>query len=373
MLEKSKKILLFTTAYRPFIGGSEIAIENIHRRLPELFFDIITPRYRRDLKSETFDNVRVHRLGLGTGLDKYLFPFTGFFYGLWILFRNRYALIHAYQASYGAGAAWFLSFFVSQPFILTLQEGKNLDAQSVFIRFFRSVLLRKADHITVISTHLKTYVEKLIERNHVEIIPNGVDVTNFSRDISLADKARLQSELSIPENAPVVITVSRLVWKNGIDILLRAFYLLTHRDAVLVIIGDGELSDKLHKLSQVWGIASRIRWVPIVEHTRLPSYFALAHVFIRPSRSEGLGNVFLEAMAAGVPVIAPLVGGIPDFLKDGVTGYAISLEPENIAAVTDRVLDNSNRVVVDTARQFVKEYYSWDSIADRMRNVYART
>ncbi len=95
-------------------------------------------------------------------------------------------------------------------------------------------------------------------------------------------------------------------------------------------------------------------------------------VFCRPSLSEGLGNAFLEAMAAGLPVVATRVGGIPDFLTDGETGLFVQTgNPQDVAAKIQTILTDeklTKRLVV-RAMTRVKEHYSWERVAAQMREV----
>src|SRR3989344_5982054 len=111
MADKSNKIIVFTTAFRPFIGGSEIALEEIVKRLPEFFFEIITPKFSGNLPGEeSGGNFKIHRVGFGSKLDKFLLPPLGFLKARELLNRQDLLkqvlpVIHAYQASYGAGAA----------------------------------------------------------------------------------------------------------------------------------------------------------------------------------------------------------------------------------------------------------------------------
>src|SRR3989344_1185335 len=189
MYDKSTRILLFTTAFRPFIGGSELAIEEIAKRLPDINFDIITPRYTRKLtRVEAADNVRIYRVGQGWLGDKLFFPVAGFLAAWRLVRENSYQIMHAYQASHGAGAAWLLKIFNPKlKFILTLQEGKNLDAQNLAVRFFRRLIIKKADIITVISNYLKDRARRINKRARIAIIPNGVDIANFSKEYSYGE------------------------------------------------------------------------------------------------------------------------------------------------------------------------------------------
>jgi glycosyltransferase involved in cell wall biosynthesis len=105
----------------------------------------------------------------------------------------------------------------------------------------------------------------------------------------------------------------------------------------------------------------------------MPQYLHISNIFIRPSRSEGLGNSFLEAMAAGIPVIATPVGGIPDFLKDGETGLFCEVDnPRSIAQKVEKLLKDkeSREYIVKNARKMVEEKYQWEAIAERMKEIF---
>jgi hypothetical protein len=107
-----RRVLLFTTAYKPFIGGSEVAIEEVIKRLPDIFFDIVTPKFKRGLpRLETGDNFRIHRIGWGWFLDKIIFPISGFLYSQKLVKERRYDFFHVFQASQAGGAAWLVKFF----------------------------------------------------------------------------------------------------------------------------------------------------------------------------------------------------------------------------------------------------------------------
>src|SRR5437762_3150500 len=101
MLKKAR-VLLLTTAFAPLIGGSEIAIEEIAKRIQEVHFDILTPRYFRNSPLvEHRQNVSIYRIGLGVRADKYLFPIVGFCVGIGLHWMRHYKIFHSYQASYG--------------------------------------------------------------------------------------------------------------------------------------------------------------------------------------------------------------------------------------------------------------------------------
>jgi glycosyltransferase involved in cell wall biosynthesis len=378
--ESNIKILIFTTAFRPFIGGSEIAIEEITRRLPDIFFDIVTPRYDKSLPMlEEAGNIRLHRIGWGWRGDKFLFPWLGFRKGRGLLSKAIInETIHAYQASYAAGAAWLLKLFNPKTrFMLTLQEGKDLENQNFLIKFFRVLIIKKADVITVISNYLKNYARKINGKSKISVIPNGVDVDNFSRSFSYGELSSLRDNLGIKPYEKVIISVSRLVPKNGIDNLIEATRILNQKfpepNFKLILIGDGQEKKKLELLVGANGLQGQAIFMGTASHAELPKYLKISDVFVRPSRSEGLGSAFLEAMASEVAVIGTSAGGIPDFLKNKNTGLISKIDdPENLAEkiyqlVSDKELKNK---IVKNAKELVAEKYDWQKIADDFRKIY---
>src|SRR3989344_767164 len=125
----------------------------------------------------------------------------------------------------------------------------------------------------------------------------------------------LRRKLGKKEGDIFLITTSRMVRKNAIDVIIRSLTLLDAHVKFL-ILGIGPDEEMLRELARSQGVADRIQFLGQILHTEMPKYLKVSDIFIRPSRSEGLGNSFLEAMAAGLPVIATPVGGIPDFLFD---------------------------------------------------------
>lgn len=379
MLEKSKRILLFTTAYKPFVGGSEIAIQNIIRRLPGVFFDIITPRHNSKLnRLAQEENSHIYRVGFGWKYDKYLFPVLGFFKALGLMRENNYQLIHAYQASQAAGAAWLLKLFKPKiKFVLTIQEGKDLDKQKLYVKFFRNLIVRKADIISGISSYLVDYVKIINRKAKTIVIPNGVDLNFFpSKSVENQTSSELKEKLGIKENNRLVVTVSRLVTKNGLENLIEATAKVRDRlpEVKLLVIGDGPLLKDLKSKVRKLNLTSTTLFLGEINHEDLAKYLRIADVFARPSQSEGLGSAFLEAMAVGVPIVGTPVGGIPDFLIDKETG--LFCQVNNSSDLADKIYEIlTNRElrvrIVNNAQALIRQKYDWDIIALKFENIYA--
>ncbi len=377
MSQESTKIVIFSTAFRPFIGGSELAIESIAKNLPEINFEIVTARFSRKLKStELIKNLNISRVGLGFKFDKYLLPILGYFKARKIIKDSNNFIIHAYQASYGAGAAYIYKLLdPSSKFVLTLQEGKELENQSALIKIFRKMLIKKADAITAISNYLKDYAQKINPHARMFLIPNGVDADVFKRKDS--GLSTIKDKLNIKGDDRVIITVSRLVSKNGVADLINAFGEIIKENyetrLKLLIIGSGELENELKELVNDLGLINRVVFLGNIENDQLPDYLSLGDIFVRPSISEGLGTAFLEAMAVGLPVIATPVGGIPDFIEDHETGlFTKPNNPHDLAQKIKEILSNVNlkKKLIDNGRKLIVEKYNWQTVAQKFNDIY---
>jgi len=384
MKEKSKKILILSTSFYPLIGGSETAIREVVARLPDYHFDLVTARLNRHSPPiEQRGNLQIFRVGNGLNFFKFLLPknflpLAMFKLARKLLKNSRYDLIHIFQASQAGGAAWLLKKTGwNSPLLLTLQEGEDLSKQNWLTKYFRKMIIKNTDQATAISQYLVSYLKKIKKNLPVKLIPNGVDLEKFSREFSYGELTQLADDLGIRPGAKIIISTGRLVAKNGVDNLIKALAVLQkdypEEDWRLLLMGGGEQQTGLSFLASSLGVEERVVFRNFVDHNELPKYLKISHVFVRPSHSEGLGNSFLEAMAAGVPIIGTSVGGIPDFLTDGQTGlFCDPHQPEDIAKKIKLILDDDSlrKNIIKKARALVEEKYDWNQIAEEYRKVY---
>ena len=362
-----------------------MAIKNITDRISDFEFHLITARLdKKSSKQEKIGNIFVFRVGgpfsfFWFFLPKIFLSLAVFSKARSLLKENDYKLVHAFQASGAAGAGWLLKFsYPRLPFMITMQEGKNLERQCFLINFFRRLIIKKADRATAISRYLSDYILKVRKDLSVEIIPNGVDLENFSRQFSYGELIGLENKLGIKPDEKVIVSVSRLVRKNGLDLLLRALAILKNSDpdrrSKLLLIGQGREERNLRRLAGGLDVREGIIFGGEIGNENLPRYFGMSDVFVRPSRSEGLGTAFLEAMAAGVPVIGTQVGGVPDFLEDRKTGLFCTDSPEDIASKINLILEDETlrREIIKNARLLVEEKYDWNKIAEKYKQIYRR-
>jgi glycosyltransferase involved in cell wall biosynthesis len=317
---------------------------------------------------EKVGNILVHRIGMGGRgrFSKFAFQLSAGFAALSLNRKNKYDAVWAVMAhSAGVPAAVFKLFKPRIPFVLTLQEGDPPEHIERIMRPLWPLFSRafaSATIVTAISTFLGAWARRCGFTGPLEIIPNGVDVKHFAG-------------VPAPHEGKVLITTSRLVRKNAIDDVIRALALLP--EIRFKILGAGPDESMLKNLAKKEGVSSRVEFAGHVDHKDMPKHLHAADIFIRPSRSEGMGSSFIEAMAAGLPVIATQEGGISDFLFDAkrnpdkpTTGWAVDKNsPQQIAEAVKEIIGNPEAAknVVENGRKLAIEKYDWDLIALAMR------
>jgi len=390
-----KKVLIFSLAYFPkHVGGAEVAIKEITDRIPDIEFHMITNRYDSTLsKVEKIGNVLIHRIGMvrenptmqdlgkfPLHLNKYVFQFLAAWKAFFLHRTYHYDGIWAMMAhSSGVPAALFKLFHKSVPYVLTIQEGDPPEyierimwpVRPLFNRAFTS-----ADIITAISTFLGAWARRRGFRGPLVIIPNAADTAHFSQEYPTRIIDEIKDSFGKKMGDVFLITTSRLVRKNAVDDVIRTLPLLASNVHFLVL-GSGSEEGALKQLAQKLKVSDRVRFLGHIQHADMPKYLKASDIFVRPSRSEGMGASFVEAMAAGLPVVATQEGGIADFLFDEkrnpdkpITGWAVDKDsPEQIAAAVKEIMERPEKVraVVATARELAKEKYDWNIIAQDMR------
>ncbi len=386
---KPRRILIFSMAYYPhFMGGAEVAVKEITDRVShqEIEFDMITVNKLTE-PFEKIGNVNVYRVGIpwfsqnidGLGiyiLSKFLYPFLAFWKALSLHQDRKYDATWSIMASYaGFAGMLFKKEHPNVPAVLTIQEGENFERRHGIFRPLFKMIFRHADSIQVISKFLVDWSRSMGARAPIKIVPNGVNFESFSKTISPAHREKIRSNYGFRQTDTVLVTASRLVNKNAIDDIITA---LTYLDKSykFLVLGFGEDEQALKNQVERLKLTDRVHFEGFVDHSSLPEYLQSSDIFIRPSRTEGLGNSFLEAMAAGIPVIATPVGGIPDFLVDGQTGLFCEVNnPKSIAQKAEKLNKDaeSREYIVKNAQSMVRNKYHWDQVTLSMASIFQST
>jgi glycosyltransferase involved in cell wall biosynthesis len=375
-----KKIVIFSIAYHPFVGGAEVAIKEITDRLPDYEYYLITNKFNAEWPDEEkIGNINVRRLGKGKKWDKYLYPFRAILYTMNLHKVVKFDFAWSMMAFYGGLAALFLKYKTKIPYLLTLQSGDSdefLRKRTWFWSYWYKRIYREPNITQAISKFLAKRSRKMGNRGEIVLIPNGVDLAVFKAGISEEAKQSVRKELNIADDEKIFITTSRLALKNGIDDLIKSMNFLIYKSGIkikLLILGSGPDEEKLKALAEEMRVKEQILFLGHRDYKDLPKYVETADIFCRPSLSEGLGNSFLESMAVNTPIIGTEVGGIPDFLHDGETGLFCKVRnPVSIAQAVERYVKDKElyKKIQDAGRELVLEKYSWDSVAKQMNQVF---
>ncbi len=232
---------------------------------------------------------------------------------------------------------------------------------------------RDVDVVTYLGAYTRQRLAPVVPR--LERLPSGVDTALFRPGCGGAD---IRARYGLADR-PVVVSVSRLVERKGHDVLIRALPELRRRvpDAALLIVGGGPYRPTLERIADEEAVSEHVVLTGSVPWEELPAHYDAGDVFAMPCRTrraglevEGLGIVFLEASATGLPVVAGRSGGSPDAVLEGETGYVV--DGTSVREVADAVaglLSDRERArrMGSAGRDWVEREWRWDVLAERLR------
>jgi teichuronic acid biosynthesis glycosyltransferase TuaC len=377
------KLCIVTHTFLPHVGGIEKVVNEQSKRLLYKNFEpmIVTNRigtpqkYRVDgVNVECYESLNTgFRLGI-----PYSIPTVASF-PTFLKAVNSCKIIHAHGHPYLTSlAAGKLAKMYAKPFVLT-QHNTFIEYNNLFDEFERlndltvgKQNLRDADRIIAVSEATKDYVLRLgAKPKKVKVLHNGVDMVKF-RPLT-GKRLEMRRKLCIPESAIVVLTVRRLVYKNGVDTLIECANIAVKKNShiVFLAVGKGPDSDSVKLRIAQLGIEDNFKLAGFVSDADLPSYYNAADMFVLPSKSgEGLPLVALEAMACALPVIATDVGGIREVLKEDYGKLVPPNQPELLAeAVLDFAAQDFSKRKLEL-RAMMEEKFSWDTNVERLIEIY---
>ncbi|MGH7556109.1 MAG: GT4 family glycosyltransferase PelF [Longimicrobiales bacterium] len=349
-------------------GGAEVVILDIVRRLNRSRFqpmvcsfasggELLTEFQRYDIPVV---NVRKR-----AGSD------LRFFVRLWSMFReHEIDIVHCHNSP-----MWVVSTLPARLAGVRgvmLTEHANHRNMSWKFRTAAAWLQRATAMITVNSMQVqRALVEDFgIGAHRIVLVRNGIDVSAMRPS---KDAALKRVELGIPRDARVVGNVARMVPVKDHSTLLRAFAQVVARmpNARLALVGSGELEGSLRHEAETLGITASVHFLGA--RTDVPEILSTMDVFVLASRKEGQSIAVLEAMAAGVPVVATNTGGTPELVIDGETGLLVrSAQPEAMANGILQLLENAGQAAgyAAAARRRLLEFHDMPAIVAQYEQIY---
>lgn len=374
----SVKVCLICADLNPDdLGGAEVHIVEVVRELAKMGHEIHVFVGNDDRCKVLFDdgNIKVHPV-------KYwkIKNFNSFFFALAakkgiIKSGIKFDLIHAKQVYPQAILGAKLKKLLKIPLYVTVQNPLAYKEEMVLKGFWAGLFarglwvlemqvrsaLRTSDVCACVSSYSLNEAKKL-GANKCVLIPNGIDLEKFK----IYDGQRNKFEIS---------TTSTLIPRNGIDILIEALPAVLGKfpETRLKIAGEGPMEKILRERVRELNIADKVEFLGTIKHGEIPELVKKSHVFVRPSRFEGFGVSFIEAMALGTPVVTCPVGGILDFITDGESGLLVPVnDPLALSNAIIRVFENEveMKAITAKARKIVEERYQWTEIAKKVTEEY---
>ena len=370
-----EKILCITNDFGPRAGGIETFVIGLIERLPAARVIVYTSAQNN---SEPYDRKWLEDFGVEVVRDKakILLPTPGVAYCVNALVRERDISSVFFGAAAPLGLLSKGLRRAGAKHIVALTHGHEVWWSKVWpFTLAMKIISRQVNHLTYLGEFTRSAIAQSISENArqsmVKIAP-GIDTDHFSPQ----DATKLRSELGLTKKK-VIVSVGRLVHRKGQDVLIEAMPAIIEEvpDAHLLMIGEGPYRGYLETRVKSLGIQERVTFIGRIQYADLPEYICVGDIFVMPSRSrlaglevEGLGIVYLEASACGLPVIAGNSGGAPDAVLEGETGLVVDgTRKEEVAAATVELLLDSERskAMGVRGREWIIREWRWDMWATR--------
>lgn len=313
--------------------------------------------------------------------------------GLLIKRRHDYEIVHFHRLSWGSLLSPLILHPMKKKVVFTMSLMGN-DNPS-YIRKqprgrFQVALLRQFDGAIGIAPALMDDAKKHGIRN-VICLPNFLAIPQLEEPIEASNiqgiRILAREKLGILRESKVLLFVGSIIQRKGVDVLIEVFIKLAsvHPDLILVLVGPNNKSetnginevyvDQLKESIESFGFKDRVIWAGMVrEQSTLVEYYRCADIFVFPTRNEGLGNVLIEAMAAGIPVVASLLPGITDeVVSDGKSGYLVEPDcPDKFYNAIDQLLRNDSESIAMGAagRMIALEKFGFDAYCQKLKQFY---
>lgn len=279
----------------------------------------------------------------------------------------NFDLIDAHFVYPDGFAAVLLSILFRKPVTITLRGTLNRLINYKMRRLEIKFALKNANKIISVSAYLVKLAQSLgIEKEKFEVIPNGVDTSKFQ----VLGKMECRSKLCIPLNKKVIISVGALVYRKGHHRIMEILpdLIKKYHDLLYLVVGggsvEGNISEILREQIKRLKLTEYVRLTGEVPHEKVNEYLCASDIFVLPTQYEGWANVFLEAMACGLPVITTNVCGNSEVVQNNEIGLLVPFgDREALLAAVDKALS------ANWDREAIIRYahsQNWETVAEKV-------
>lgn len=378
-----KKILLVTNDFGPRTGGIETFVIGLLERISDHEVTVFTSQQG---DTSEYDQQWFEKFGVRVIRDrsKILLP-------SWRVSRAVKEVVASHNIEivvFGAAAPLALMSSALRKSgvkkIIALTHGHEVWWAKIFpFNFAIKRIGKSVDHLTYLGEFTRQAISKALTdksaKEMVKIAP-GIDTAHF---IPQPDAMQKRKDLGL-QDKKIIISVGRLVHRKGQDKLIEAMPNVLRKipNAHLLIVGVGPYKNHLEKLVNKLSLKEDVTFAGRIMYDRLPSYLSAADLFAMPSRSrffglevEGLGIVYLEASACGIPVLAGNSGGAPDAVLEGVTGLCV--DGTNVAEIASALIEicsDAERAshMGAAGRNWIVDQWRWDIWSKEFNALLAR-
>ena len=367
-----RRHLLVTNDFPPKVGGIQSYLWELWRRLPSEDVHVYTTPYEN---SSAFDAAEAYKIK--RSIEPVLLPHPFLPSRIKKLSQNFEAEMVIWDPALPVGLS---AIRTGIPYGVILHGAEvTIPGRLPLTRSLLSRVLRGAAVVICAGSYPAAEAERAARQTlPTLIIPPGVDIDRF-KPLTQNEKDEVRRKLDIPTGVPLVVSVSRLVPRKGMDTLIRAAVKLreTIPNVVVAIAGTGRDAKRLENLIETTG--APVRLLGRVNDDLLPGLYGAGDVFAMLCRSrlggleqEGFGIVFLEAAAAGVPQVAGNSGGAADAVEDGETGVIVDPpnDPDAVAFALEKLLMNEElrREMSMNSRKRAEQLFSYDYLAKKLED-----
>ena len=398
----SPRVFMVTSAFYPYEGGTERQALLLSRTLVAhgTPVTVLTPRFRDLPRHEVVDEVHVARLPFapqGRGLTRAAwYVYLGSLARFLVAHGDEYDVLHCHMLSFPAFVATAVAGRLGKPVVIKVaaggQYGELRNMADHWARFFlpplphgrlRAVRERAGARLAQMALRVFGCADAVIAISEaiggelsaagflrILQIPNGVDTDRFA-PVEPGERQRLRARFGLSEHAWVLAFVGRLSAEKGLDFLLPAWAAAAPPGGVLVLAGAGPEEAALRWRADALGVAGSVRFAGLV--AQVEDLLGAADAFVLSSRSEGMSNALLEAMACGLPCVSTRVSGSEDLIEDGRSGLLVPPgDTDALAAAIRGLFERPAEAwrMGEEARHTIERTCSAHAVAEQYRALY---